>query len=225
MFSPAHIALVFPILSHTNAVQAYRSGVDSFSTLPEGHPLKIALFSYWLVCLIVGTSINLVFTYHYVIRLPKWTNILDDVSVDDDDERSELFDPFEKFSVLGHMQDFHETIVDDYFLDETFTSPAVLQANETGALVRVRRGTEDYEKYGPFKRTRHVSALGFDPILSALEFETERARLLDWAARTAPRRRHRTLSNPAALLAHVNAGTTNEQQPLLGHTRSRTSML
>lgn len=54
-FSPAHMAFVFPILSHTNAVQAYRSGVDSFAGIPDGNSFKIALFSYWVILLIGGT--------------------------------------------------------------------------------------------------------------------------------------------------------------------------
>jgi hypothetical protein len=131
-------------------------------------------------------------------------------------------------SVVGLMyeSDAHETFAD------LFMSPAVLQANETGALVRVRRGTEDFEKHGPYKRTRNVSALGFDPILTHLEFETERARLLEWVARNAPRRRHRTLSNPAAMLDQVReglhpsygsvVGSGDEENSGLKHVRSRT---
>lgn len=40
-FSPAHMAFVFPLLSHTNAVQAYRSGVNAFAGIPEHSPFKI----------------------------------------------------------------------------------------------------------------------------------------------------------------------------------------
>ena len=55
-FSPAHVAFIFPLLSHTNAVQAYRAGVDSFSNLPVKSPFKTVLFAYWLACLLVGTG-------------------------------------------------------------------------------------------------------------------------------------------------------------------------
>lgn len=234
MVSPAHIALVFPILSHTNSVQAYRSGVDSFSNLSEGSPLRAAIFIYWFVFLIGGTLMNFIFTYHYMIRLPKWTNILETEM----DDESLVSEPPQEIlledTVLGHM---NETEAHESLTNFTLVNPAVLQANEAGALVRIRRGTEDYERHGPYKRTRHVSALGFDPILSAIEFETERARLLEWAASNSPRRRHRTLSNPAELLARVNEGIPRTEgvygsiggkedgDRQIKHVRSRTSLL
>lgn len=84
-------------------------------------------------------------------------------------------------------------------IDQPFVSPAVLQANETGSLIRVRRGTEDYRRHGPYVRTRHVASFGFDPTLSVDELREERARLLDWVARHAPRTRKRTLSIPVFL--------------------------
>ena len=188
-FSPAHMALVFPVLSHTNAIQAYRNGVNAFSSIPTGSVFKVILFSYWLVCLLVGTAMCLVFTYHFVIRLPKWTGIY----TDDSKELEPLPSPSDSSVMdLVYESDSHESI------DLQFVSPAVLMANEQGALVRVRRGTEDYAVHGPFKRTRDVASVGFDPVFSKVEFEAERARLLDWVARRAPRRRHRTLSIPGA---------------------------
>ena len=68
----------------------------------------------------------------------------------------------------------------------------LLQANETGTLVlaRNRQGDQVY------RRTRKVTALGFEPIMSELQMDIERDLLLDWVARNPPRRRHRTLSVP-----------------------------
>jgi hypothetical protein len=189
-FSPAHIAFVFPILSHTNAVQAYRSGVDSFSNIPVGNPFKVTLFTYWLSCLIFGTILNFIITYKYVVRLPKWTKI--DVAFLSDEEPPPSPSHTIVHGMLIEEKGAHEC------LNQTFTSPAVLQANEAGALVRVRRGTEDYENYGPYVRTRQVTALGFDLTLTEEELRRERAELLDWVAKKAPRTRNRTLSIPQA---------------------------
>lgn len=186
-FSPAHIAFVFPILSHTNAVQAYRSGVDAFSTFPPGSPFKIVLYSYWCVCLVVGTTVNLIFTYKYVKRLPKWTKI----NVTDEEEEEPPLAPNE--TMVHEMlveSNVHETMTSQ------FVSPAVLQANEAGQLVRVRRGSVDWTIHGPYVRTRKVTALGFDLIMSEMELRQERAELLDWVAKNKPRSRSKTLSIP-----------------------------
>ena len=40
-FSPAHASLCAPLLSHVNALQAYRSVVDKFSFIPVGSPFKV----------------------------------------------------------------------------------------------------------------------------------------------------------------------------------------
>jgi hypothetical protein len=186
-FSPAHVAFIFPILSHTNAVQAYRAGVDSFSAMPVGSPFKVTLFTYWFTCLVVGTILNFIFTYKYVTRLPKWTKM--DAVFSEDEERP----PSPSHTIV------HGMLEEDgarECLNQNFTSPAVLQANEAGALVRVRRGTEDYENYGPYIRTRQVTALGFDLTMTGEELRRERAELLDWVAKNAPRTRNRTLSIP-----------------------------
>jgi Voltage-dependent anion channel len=183
-FSPAHVAFVFPLLSHANAVQAYRSGIDSFSSLPLGSPPKIALFVYWFACLAVGTVVNLIFTWKYVRRLPKWTK----VDVSDEDE------PVPPSETLVHEMlvesNVHET------MDKQLVNPALLQANEAGSLIRLRRGTRDWVTYGPFVRTRKVTVLGFDFIMSEMELREERANLLDWVAKNAPKTRKRTLSIP-----------------------------
>jgi hypothetical protein len=192
-FSPAHIAFVFPILSHTNAVQAYRSGVDSFSTIPVGSPFKVTLFTYWLSCLIFGTILNFIITYKYVVRLPKWTKI-DVAFLLSDEERPPSPSHTIVHEMLNEGRNGNGAGAAHECLNQTFTSPAVLQANEAGALVRVRRGTEDYENYGPYVRTRQVTALGFDLTLTEEELRSERAELLDWVAKKAPRTRNRTLS-------------------------------
>lgn len=197
-FSPAHVAFIFPILSHTNAVQAYRSGVDSFSSLPIGSPFKIALFSYWFTCLVVGTILNLVFTCKYIRRLPKWTKMDTVYFMEADDDTKQ-----------DDGASCCETIVQDLLhenpgatgecLIQTFTSPAVLQANETGTLIRVRRGTQDYETHGPYIRTRHVTSLGFDLTMTQEELRHERAEMLDRVAKKAPRTRNKTLSIPTMM--------------------------
>ena len=188
-FSPAHIAFVFPILSHTNAVQAYRAGVDSFSNIPTGSPFKIILFSYWFTCLLFGTILNFVFTYNYIKRIPKWTK-LDAAMLQKDEEP-----PPSPCHTIVHEMMLEESGAHEC-LNQTFTSPAVLQANEAGALMRVRRGTEEYSQYGPYVRTRQVPSLGFDLVLSDAELRQERAQLLDWVAKNKPRTRNRTLSIP-----------------------------
>lgn len=181
-FSPAHLAFGFPTLSHTNAVQAYRSSINAFSSIPRNGSFHMTLYTYWITCLIVGSVVNLVLSYKALVRLPLWTNI----SITGEDEP-----PNPSETIMSEMlKDAHEV------LDQPFVSPAVLQANETGTLIRVRRGTEEYRRHGPYIRTRHVASFGFDPTLSLDELRDERARLFDWVARNAPRTRNRTLSIP-----------------------------
>jgi hypothetical protein len=212
-FSPAHLAFCFPTLSHTNAIQAYRAAVNSFSTIPATSSFHLVLYSYWVLCLVVGTVVNLIFTYKALVRLPKWTQI----SVSGEEEPPE---PSE--TIMSEMlNDAHEVF------DQPFVSPAVLQANETGALVRVRRGTEDYRRHGPYVRTRQLTSLGFDPTLSADELREERSRLLDWVARNAPRTRNRTLSIPMMLKLKDHKGqgiygTFDDEATSGRHRRSQT---
>jgi len=71
---------------------------------------------------------------------------------------------------------------------QAFVSPAILQANETGALVRLPGSR--------FVRTRKLTAFGFEPIMRAMELEQERELLLEHVANNPARRRHRTLSVP-----------------------------
>ena len=217
-FSPAHVAFIFPLLSHTNAVQAYRAGVDSFSNLPVKSPFKIVLFAYWLACLLVGTILNLIFTYKYVQRIPQWTKLLDSAQTQDgkeyyhnnndnnnniennndgikeEEEEEEVpsSPPSPSSSFVQDMLAANKGVYEGW--NSTWTNTAVLQANETGSLIRLRRGTDDYARHGPFKRTRQISALGFDLAMTDEEFRQEQAELLHRVARMAPRIRHRTSS-------------------------------
>eukprot|EP00934_Nitzschia_sp_Nitz4_P006154 Nitzschia sp. Nitz4//scaffold321_size20361//10676//13149//NITZ4_008686-RA/size20361-processed-gene-0.36-mRNA-1//-1//CDS//3329547784//6144//frame0 len=216
-FSPAHVAFCFPTLSHTNAVQAYRGAVNAFSSLAPESPYRVALFYYWVAFLVGGTILNLVFSFMYVRRLPRWTKL---------ETAGEEQPPAPEQTFVHEMLD---ATVTHELLDQPFMSPAVLQANEAGALVRVRRGTADYDIYGPYVRTRRVTALGFDPIMDDEELRRERAELLDWVAKNAPRRRNRTMSNPMFLqstLANARGGNDDGLYGSLGgggHKRSMTT--
>ena len=79
-------------------------------------------------------------------------------------------------------------------LRQPFVSPVILQANETGVLIRRKGGMEDGR--GQFVRTRRVTAFGFDPTMNWSEMNEERELLLDWVAKNPPRRRRHTLSVP-----------------------------
>jgi tellurite resistance protein TehA-like permease len=57
-FSPAHAAFVFPVLSHTNAIQSYRRVIIGFSLQPSTYHYIITV--YWIFCLLGGTIINLI---------------------------------------------------------------------------------------------------------------------------------------------------------------------
>ena len=186
-FSPAHVAFCFPTLSHTNAIQAYRASLNAYSTISQEHPFRKTLFGYWCLFLISGTILNIIFTVKYIRRIPEWTA---------PDLTGEEEPPSHSNTIVDEIMTetgAHEVI------RQPFVSPAVLEANETGVLVRVRRGTEDYRVHGPFVRTRNVSSIGFDPILTQLELREERAQLLDWVAKNAPRPRHRTVSVPGVM--------------------------
>ena len=178
-FSPAHAAFCVPTLSHANAVQAYRAAVNSFSDIPRGSPFKICLYVYWVIVLAGGTIVTLWIGVLFLSRLPEWTHI-------DTEGEIEPPAPYETAMTSSNLITTGETLV------QPFVSPAILQANETGALVlaRNRQGDQVY------RRTRKVTALGFEPIMTELQMDAERDLLLEWVARNPPRRRHRTLSVP-----------------------------
>lgn len=186
-FSPAHVAFCFPTLSHTNAVQAYRGAVNAYSSFAPDSVFKAILYSYWVFFLVGGTFLNIYFTSLYIRRLPQWTKL----STVGEHEPPAPEDTF--------VHEMLETTGTHEMFDQPFMSPAVLQANEAGSLVRVRRGTADFNLHGPYVRTRKISALGFDPTMDDEDLRRERAELLDWVAKHAPRKRNRTMSNPLFL--------------------------
>ena len=180
-FSPAHAAFCFPTLLHANAIQAYRAAINSFSGVSAGSPWLVGLYVYWLIVLVGGTVVTLLVTAKFFYNLPSWT----DISVDDEEEPPA---PYETTMTLQNVIATGESLV------QPFVSPAVLQANETGALVMVRRGRDDSRQR--FVRTRKLASLGFEPIMAWSEMEKERELLLEWVGKHPPRRRNRTLSVP-----------------------------
>lgn len=184
-FSPAHAAFCFPTLSHANSIQAYRAAVNSFSDIPNGSPLKVALYVYWVTVLIGGSAATCWITAKFLYCLPSWTHI----DVADEEEPPA---PFETSMTLNNIITTGET------LRQPFVSPAVLQANETGALVMVTRP----DRRQTFVRTRRLPALGFEPTMEWSEMEREREVLLEWVVKNPPRRRHRTLSVPGIDLSY-----------------------
>lgn len=178
-FSPAHAAFCFPTLAHANAVQAYRGAIDAFSTIPEHTWIKIVIYVYWLIVLIFGTVTTFIITAKYFYHLPSW------VLVDIEDEEEP---PAPNQTLISNIIGAGES------LRQNFISPVVLQANETGMLVRRRGGGDDGR--GSYIRSRRVKALGFEPTMNFLELAEEREVLLEWVAKNPPRRRKHTLSVP-----------------------------
>ena len=72
----------------------------------------------------IGTITTIVITIKFILYLPSWVFI----DVDDEEEP-----PAPNETLVGELIDTGETMA------QKFVSPAVLQANETGALVRVGR--------------------------------------------------------------------------------------
>ena len=178
-FSPAHAAFCFPILAHANAIQAYRGALDSFSDIKPGSPIKIVIYIYWIFMLIGGSVSTITITTKFFYWLPSWT--LMDVA-----EEEEPPAPNETLMVTADGIFAGETLVQD------FISPAVLQANETGVLVALPRE----HGHTIYRRTRKVTALGFEPIMNMIELVEEREALLERVAKNPPRRRKQTLSVP-----------------------------
>lgn len=175
-FTPAHAAFCFPTLAHANSVQAYRGALNSFSNIPSGSTIKIIIDVYWMFVLVGGTIATFIITAKFFYMLPTWTR----PDVDD-----EVEPPAPSDTIMSEIITAGETF------RQNFVSPAVLQANETGALVQVRKDGRTR-----YVRTRKVTALGFDPIMEYLDFEKERDALLDWVMKNPPRQRKRTLSVP-----------------------------
>lgn len=176
-FSPAHAAFCFPTLAHANAVQAYRGAINSFSNIPPHSAVKIAIYIYWVTFLVGGTIATIIITTKFFRRLPSWTIF---------DIAGEIEPPAPNQTVMS------EVILVGEHVKQNYVSPAVLQANETGQLIRHR----DADGRSRYVRTRQITALGFEPIMNQIELQEERDALLEWVARNPPRTRKRTLSVP-----------------------------
>jgi hypothetical protein len=87
---------------------------------------------------------------------------------------------------------------------QNYVSPVVLQANEAGALVQVRKNGRT-----KYVRTRRVTALGFEPIMDMIDFTNEREALLEWVERNPPRTRKRTMSVPGFGINLADFGSHN----------------
>lgn len=177
-FSAAHASFCFPIVSHASAIQAYRAAIISFSDFPTDGLFRISLYCYWLTILIAGTAVTAVVSIWFFLKLPSWTHV---------DIKDELEPPPPNETAMQ----LTDTISAGETLLQPYVSPAVLQVNETGALVLVR--DVDGQRY---TRSRRVSAIGFEPLLSTEGMEIEREVLFDWIGKNPHRRRHRTLSVP-----------------------------
>jgi len=184
-FSPAHASFCAPLLSHVNAVQAYRGVVNKYGTrVPKGGFLKLVLYNYWLFTLIIGTLLTIYVTHAFLCHLPEWVNPY----IEDDEIPPEPNETLiAKIITDGSAQD---KIVQPY------TSAAILQANETGSLMRVMRRRGDKPGTHRYVRSRRMPSIGFDPTLNWKELDLERELMLDYVANHSPRRRSRTLSIP-----------------------------
>jgi hypothetical protein len=181
VFSPAHAAFCFPVLAYANALQAYRGAIISFSQIHSRNWRMIILYIFWFTVLVGGTIITLYITARFVYCLSQWTSL--DVTGEDEPPA-----PHETILALRDMVTAGET------MRQPFVSPAILQANETGALVLTTSG--DPGGHLRYVRTRRLTALGFEPMMDWIKMEEERTVLLDWAAKHPPRQRSRTLSVP-----------------------------
>lgn len=189
---------------------AYRGSLIAFSSLHRRSFPLVILYTYWIAVLVGGTITYLYIATRFLICLPEWThfdlvsffvlcfsfllhvhyyNIFSTLIIqflfyqEGDIEPPE---PYETAMSLSNAVQSGDTLV------QSFISPVILQANETGQLVLTR----DAQGKQKFVRTRKVTALGFEPIMDVIRMEEEREILLDWVARHQPRRRNRTLSVP-----------------------------
>lgn len=190
-FSPAHAAFCFPTLAYANGIQAYRGAIDAFSDIKPHSTFKIVLDIYWFTILVGGTLATIIITFKFFYMLPSWTSV---------DVADEIEPPAPHETLMA------EVITSGDTLRHNFVSPAVLQANEAGALVRLPGREAGRNKY---VRTRRVTALGFEPIMNLIELNNERDALLDWVAKNPPRQRKRTLSVPGITYNLGNFGQNN----------------
>ena len=156
-FSPAHAAYSFPLLMHAMAVQSYRSSLDFFSPPEVGSPaLEQTLRIYWLITVVVGTIAALTCIIMYFVFLPSWVDV---------DTRDELEPPPPNETSICNNVTYGESLIQSY------TSPTILQANETGTLIMVH----DYQNdWWDLVRTRRIPAYGFEPRMRNRSFVRER---------------------------------------------------
>lgn len=178
-------------MTHANAIQAYRSALNSFSTLDHSHPYRRFVNIYWFTFLFFGSALSIFVVTKYLYSLGKW------VQPDLEDEE----EPPAPNETL--MSELISTTGDE--MRQVLISPAVLQANETGLLVKI---------HDEYKRTRRIPALGFTPALNWSEMQRERELLLDHVAKNPPRQRRRTLSVPGVDFSYgfndIHIGTGNQ---------------
>jgi hypothetical protein len=207
-FSPAHAGFCFPILSHANAVQAYRGVISSLLRLPEGHWYLKFVHGYWFFFLVTGSIVTVAVTAAFLYCLPAWTS---------PNVEGEAEPP------APNQTNVSDLLLTGEHMFQPFVSPTVLQANETGALIRVRRDNADFSTKGRYVRTLMVQSLGFEPKLDARTMASEREELLDWVARHAPKPRHNRInSNPVELYGSTMPGTSTQEDTEAAHRRSRT---
>ena len=129
-FSPAHAAYSFPLLMHAMAVQSYRSSLDFFTPAEAvSVQLKSALHAYWMVLLVVGTITALACIALYLALLLTWVDV---------DTRDELEPPAPNEISICSSVTYGESLIQPY------VSPTILQANETGTLVRAYDNQNDW---------------------------------------------------------------------------------
>lgn len=160
-FSPAHVSFCAPTVAHANAMQAYRSSLQKFSPNPPGTVFKLLLYNYWTLVMICGTVLTFVLTSKFLAHLPSWCQI----DVEDDE-----MPPAPEETVVTQLLQKGEAGDE---MTQNYVSAAVLQANESGALVRVLQ--DGKMKY---VRSRRMPSMGFDPIMNMSELMSERERLL-----------------------------------------------
>jgi hypothetical protein len=152
------------------------------------------LDAYWFVVLLGGTIATLLICGKFICKLPDWTS--PDLS---DEEEPPA--PYETFMSREDMVTAGDA------LTQPFVSPAILQANETGALILSRSTRDGTLRY---VRTRRIRALGFEPTMNWSEMQAEREVLLEWARKHPARRRNRTLSVPGIDFSYgASIGTGN----------------
>ena len=160
--------------------KAYRGAVMSFSNIPARSWRMFILDAYWIIVLIGGTIVTFWCCSKFVYMLPEWTS--PDLSNEEEPPA-----PYETLLSQQHMVTAGDS------LSQPFVSPAILQANETGALILSRSTRDGTLRY---VRTRRIRALGFEPTMNWSEMLEEEDVLLDYVGKHPPRRRHRTLSVP-----------------------------